>query len=67
MENTFLMKNKRKTSGDKIFKDILLNKSEMAKFINSFIKYDFNPEQLEIYNTNKNNACKYNDIRKMQK
>lgn len=37
---------------DKIFKDILQNKEEMAKFISTFVKYNVKPEQLEIYNSN---------------
>lgn len=37
---------------DKIFKDILQNKEEMAKFINTFVKYNVKAEQLEIYNSN---------------
>lgn len=37
---------------DKIFKDILQNKEEMAKFINTFVEYNVETEQLEIYNSN---------------
>ena len=37
---------------DKIFKDILQNKVEIAQFINKFADYDVREEELEIYNPN---------------
>ena len=37
---------------DKIFKDILQNKEEIARFINKFTNYEMNVEELEIYNPN---------------
>lgn len=37
---------------DKIFKDILQNKEEIAQFINKFANYEVNVEELEIYNPN---------------
>ena len=37
---------------DKIFKDILQDKEEMAKFITNFIKYEVKAEELEVYKTN---------------
>lgn len=37
---------------DKIFKDILQNKEEIAQFINKFADYEVNTEELEIYNPN---------------
>lgn len=37
---------------DKIFKDILQDKNEMAKFISHFTNYKIKPEELEIYNVN---------------
>lgn len=37
---------------DKIFKDILQNKQEMAKFISHFTNYKVNPKELELYNVN---------------
>lgn len=37
---------------DKIFKDILQNKEEIAQFINKFTNYEVNAEELEIYNPN---------------
>lgn len=49
------VENKRKTGDkkhDKIFKDILQNKKEMAQFLNHFIGYKISPEELENYNPN---------------
>lgn len=37
---------------DKIFKDILHNKEEIARFISDFIKYEVKAEEIEIYNPN---------------
>lgn len=37
---------------DKILKDILQNKEEIAQFINKFVNYEVKVEELEIYNTN---------------
>lgn len=37
---------------DKIFKDILQDKEEMAKFLTSFVGYNIKQEQLELYNSN---------------
>ena len=37
---------------DKIFKDILKNKEEMAQFIKQFGEYEVNTQELEIYNPN---------------
>lgn len=37
---------------DKIFKDILQNKDEIADFISEFVKYKVKAEELEIYNPN---------------
>jgi len=37
---------------DKIFKDILQNKNEMADFLNNFIEYKVFPDDLENYNPN---------------
>lgn len=50
-----IIENERKTGDkkhDKIFKDILQNKKEMAQFLNNFIKYEILPEDLENYNPN---------------
>ena len=47
--------NERKTGDkkhDKIFKDILQNKKEMAQFLKNFIEYEILPEDLENYNPN---------------
>jgi len=48
-------KDKKKTGDkkhDKIFKDILQNREEIAQFINQFVNYDVKAEELEIYNPN---------------
>lgn len=37
---------------DKIFKDILQDKQEMAKFITDFAKYEVKAEDIEVYKTN---------------
>jgi len=37
---------------DKIFKDILQNKEEIAQFIKQFVNYEVKVEELEIYNPN---------------
>lgn len=37
---------------DKIFKDILQNKNEMAYFLSDFIEYKISPNNLENYNPN---------------
>lgn len=37
---------------DKIFKDILQNKEEIARFISKFVKYEVKAKELEIYNPN---------------
>lgn len=50
-----IAKNERKTGDkkhDKIFKDILQNKKEMANFLNNFIEYKVSPDDLENYNPN---------------
>lgn len=49
------VENKRKTGDkkhDKIFRDILQNKKEMANFLNYFIGHKISPEELENYNPN---------------
>lgn len=48
-------KTKRRTGDkkhDKIFKDILQNKNEMAEFLDYFVGYKISPEELENCNTN---------------
>ena len=53
--NKEIIENERKIGDkkhDKIFKDILQNKKEMAQFLNNFIKYEILPEDLENYNPN---------------
>lgn len=45
-------KNGKDKKHDKIFRDILQDKKEMAKFIGDFIKKEIIPEELENYNAN---------------
>ena len=60
------VENQKKTGDkkhDKIFKDILQNKKEMAKFLNYFMKYKILPEELENQNPNYiTNNFKYKQI-----